>query len=553
MATQAMTEQKAAIRRPRAGIFTGRRGRALREYLTAYLFLAPAAVLLFTFGIFPIFYAGYVSLYKWRIKQGEYRGLANFVNAMGDVAYVFFGIIILALAYSGIMTLIRALRTARENEIPYYFPLVALIPGAATAYGMGLIILRFITFFTQEGAIEKGYAQVLGNVPLGLFFIVVGVVANVFLDRWQHNTVVGDQRKTLPSFATAAVMIVATLAGAYALGRFTSTQLLSSGTAFVAWVKIRATVTGLASLAIAYVIWSWGMRQFSTRKLAAAVIAAAAFIGGGVYLINIWPIVSAGSDPDFYLSLSATVFYAIGAVPIQLSIALVLAYLLFQNLKGKGFFRVVFFIPYVAPTVAGAAIFDVLFSLRDTSIANRFVQFITRNPDLALRWLKEPNTLIATIGQAFGFEPVGTWDFGPSLALTVIIFFSIWRFVGYDTVIFLAGLGGIPNVLYEAAKIDGASRWQLFRHVTLPLLSPTTFFLSVISVIGTFKAFNSIWVLRDASALGTSDTASVYFFETFFRGSRFGYATSMAMILFIIILTLTTIQNRLAERKVFYG
>lgn len=181
------------------------------------------------------------------------------------------------------------------------------------------------------------------------------------------------------------------------------------------------------------------------------------------------------------------------------------------------------------------------------------MQFITANPDLQLRWLKEPGSVIATLGQAFGFESTANWEFGPSLALFVVILFSIWRFVGYDTVIFLAGLGGIPRSLYEAAEIDGANRWHLFRHVTLPLLSPTTFFLSVISVLGTFKAFNTIWVMRDSAALGTVDTASIYFFETFQRGARFGYAASMAMVLFAVMLTLTIIQNRIAERRVFYG
>jgi ABC-type sugar transport system permease subunit len=157
------------------------------------------------------------------------------------------------------------------------------------------------------------------------------------------------------------------------------------------------------------------------------------------------------------------------------------------------------------------------------------------------------------VGQAFGIQSAANWEFGPSLAMAVIILYNIWVFVGYDTVIFLAGLGNIPGTLYEAARIDGAGRWALFRHITLPLLSPTTFFLSVISIIGTFKAFNHIWILRDPAALGTTDTSSIYFFEVFFRGSRFGYATAMAMVLFAVILALTAVQNRIAARRVFYG
>ena len=110
----------------------------------------------------------------------------------------------------------------------------------------------------------------------------------------------------------------------------------------------------------------------------------------------------------------------------------------------------------------------------------------------------------------------------------VIIIYSIWTYVGYDTVIYLAGLGNISNEINEAAAIDGANRWQIFRHVTLPLLSPTTYFLSLIAVIGTFKAFNHIYVLRDQLALGTVDTFSVTIFEEFFTKSRFGHASAMA-------------------------
>jgi ABC-type sugar transport system permease subunit len=95
----------------------------------------------------------------------------------------------------------------------------------------------------------------------------------------------------------------------------------------------------------------------------------------------------------------------------------------------------------------------------------------------------------------------------------VIIIFGIWSFVGFNTVIFLAGLGGIPSSLYEAASIDGAGRWAQFRHVTLPLLSPTIYFLTLYAVIGTFKAFNHIYVLRSPAALGTADTVSVVIFR----------------------------------------
>jgi len=142
---------------------------------------------------------------------------------------------------------------------------------------------------------------------------------------------------------------------------------------------------------------------------------------------------------------------------------------------------------------------------------------------------------------------------GPSLALVVIMIYGIWTFVGFDTVVFLAGLGSIPKELYEVASIDGAGTWQQFRHVTLPLLSPTLYFLSLYAVIGTFKAFNHIYVLRQGAALGTTDTASIVIFQAFKRDTRYGYASALAILLLIIILGITAINNRIASRRVFYG
>src|SRR5262249_10775248 len=113
--------------------------------------------------------------------------------------------------------------------------------------------------------------------------------------------------------------------------------------------------------------------------------------------------------------------------------------------------------------------------------------------------------------------------------------------------------GNIPREVYEAAAMDGAGPWAQFRHITLPMLSPTIYFLTLYSVIGTFKAFNHIYVLRSAAALGTTDTASVIIFQAFKRDTRYGYASALAILLLIIILALTYINNRIASKRVFYG
>lgn len=530
-----------------APLLNSRTKRLILENIKAYLFLAPAMALVFTFGIFPIFYAAYVSLFKWRIRQGEYVGLKNYVSAMGDVAYVFFAAVALGLLGVAILNIVKNMRTAREHIVPVQWPLLAMGPAAVITAGMALLLLRATTLFAQNEA------YVLGNAPLGLALVVVGGVASWAFNKYQQATVPHAPYAILPNFITPNISVLAALGLATAVIYFGYTELINAPNMAIALVRIRYLVFGLAALGAAYALWNWSLSQHSNWRLIGGILGAAALIGAGINLVTIWPSVRSGADSDFYLSLAATTFYALGTVPIQLGISMVLAILLYQNIRGKGLFRVIFFIPYIAPAVATAGIFQAIFSIRPNGLANMFFTQGGANPAAALNWLKEAAPAAVKLGQAVGLNPDTAANWGPSLALSVIILYSIWVFVGYDTVIFLAGLGNIPNTLYEAARIDGAGTWALFRYITLPLLSPTTYFLSVISIIGTFKAFNHIWVLRDSGAQGTADTVSVYFFQTFFRGQRFGYATSMAVVLFVIILTMTIIQNRIAEKKVFYG
>ena len=129
-----------------------------------------------------------------------------------------------------------------------------------------------------------------------------------------------------------------------------------------------------------------------------------------------------------------------------------------------------------------------------------------------------------------------------------------WTYIGYDAAVFIAGLGTIPNELYEAARIDGATGWSVFRHITLPLLSPTTFFLSLIAIIGTFQAFTQIWIMRTPASQRSVDTLGVYIFETVRTGDpNMGYGSAVSFVLFGVILLMTIFQNRYLGNKVFYG
>ena len=246
-------------------------------------------------------------------------------------------------------------------------------------------------------------------------------------------------------------------------------------------------------------------------------------------------------------SLLVTATYALLSVPLQLGIGLFVAYLLYQKVRGEGFFRVVFFLPYITSTVASAAVFSYLYS-PDNGLLNTILKAIGIAPQ---HWLTEPKGVLALIAQGFG-HTLPTWAEGPSLALLSLIAFTTWVFVGYDIAIFLAGLGNIPTELYEAARVDGAGGWTLFRNITLPLLSPTTFFLLIFTVIGTFKAFNHIWVMTEGGPADATTTTSVLIFQQLYQANRYGYSAALAFILFSVILLLTLAQNRLLGRRVIY-
>ena len=259
-------------------------------------------------------------------------------------------------------------------------------------------------------------------------------------------------------------------------------------------------------------------------------------------------------DQAFWDSFKVTVFYVLGTVPFQLILSLFIAYLLYQNLRGKEIYRIIFFLPYITTTVASAAIWTRMYN-PSGGLFNGALQLLGLPSQ---RWMLEPKGIFRIVGDYVGIS-VPNWAEGPSLALVGIMFFVIWFWVGYDTTIFLAGLGNIPGELYEAARMDGAGRWQLFRFITLPLLSPTTFFLSLVAVIGSFQAFTHVYVMTWASTgdiggpLGTTTTVTMFIFREFWDKQRYGYASAAAFILFIVILGLTLAQNRAARNRVFYG
>lgn len=305
-------------------------------------------------------------------------------------------------------------------------------------------------------------------------------------------------------------------------------------------------LAGIVLLILAFWLWKGAFSNSKPIQRVLKIIAAAFLIAFGVAFATGWNSFTTTGDANFFKSLTVTLFYSVLTVPTQLLIGLVLAYILFQNIKGKEVFRMFYFLPYVTPAVSTAVVFRVIFSPRETSLANIVLANLGIQP---LDWLYEPNSLINMLfgGNLEGFIA------GPSLALITIAIYGVWTFAGYDAVIYLAGLGSISQDVYEAAEIDGSNGWHLFWHITFPLISPVSFYLLLISFIGTFKAFNHLYVMRVPSAQTSVITASLNIFDTFYKANNFGYAATQAIVLFVIIAGLTFAQNKLLGKKVFYG
>lgn len=546
-------------------LLSSKRGRTLQENLMAYIFLFPALLLVFLFGIFPVGFAFFVSLHQWRRFPGDYLGLSNYVRALDQFAYViFFWLGAGALVYALLM-LRRMWRQKGERGQAFS----ALLPGVLNSAAF-LLLVNWIAIvlpiildipqrvrgqervpglFVNEFFASLQYPEAVSAGNNFLLVAVIALVVNIVWIRWAH----AQEDKTFLLWGTVGAVTAAV--GTLIL-QLTITQInaaiataQAAGEGLPIWSQIIFITAGVALIAGAYLLWRQATKQESSdRRLVTYALTAALLVVGGYALAAELPRALANADPQVMSGFNITVMFALGTVPFQLAIGLALAYLLFQNIKGKSFFRVVYFLPYIMPFVATSIVFNLIFSFRPTSPANNVLGFFGVPVQ---KWLSEPIGVFTLI---FGAD-VPSFLTGPSLALLVIMIYTTWTYIGYDAVVFLAGLGNISPELYEAARIDGASTWSIFRYITLPLLSPTTFFLSLIAVIGTFQAFTQIWIMRNPASQRAVDTLGVYIFETVRNPSNpnMGYGSAMAFVLFAVILLLTVFQNRIMGSKVFYG
>ncbi len=224
-------------------------------------------------------------------------------------------------------------------------------------------------------------------------------------------------------------------------------------------------------------------------------------------------------DKTFKTAFVNTIVYCVGTVPLTLVCSLGLALLLNQNVKLRNFFRTVSFFPYVASLVAVAAVWNMIFS-----------------PSMG-----PVNMLLSSLG----VENLPRWAAGKDTAMITVILFSVWKNMGYYMVIYLAGLQGTNPVLVEAAELDGASKWHVFWHVTLPQLRPTTFFVTITLTIASFKVYDQMYMITqggpgDATITLVYDIYNIAFVNT----PKYGYASAVAMVLFALVLAITLFQFR---------
>jgi multiple sugar transport system permease protein len=230
-------------------------------------------------------------------------------------------------------------------------------------------------------------------------------------------------------------------------------------------------------------------------------------------------------DPLFWKTLNNTVIFVVSTVSLEVVLALALAVLLTQALRCVGLFRTLFFLPFITPLVSVSLVWG---------------------------WMYDPRFgLLNELIKLLGGQPIA-WLYDPHWAMAAIILLRVWKDMGYNMVILLAGLQGIPMHLYESAALDGANAWQRFVKITLPMLTPTLFFVVMVSLINAFQSFDTVYLLTQGGPQNSTQVLVYWLFQNAFQFYKIGPASAIAYILFLIILAITLIQWWTRKRWVLY-
>lgn len=232
-------------------------------------------------------------------------------------------------------------------------------------------------------------------------------------------------------------------------------------------------------------------------------------------------------DPLFHSAVANTLIFVVGVVPLEIVISLTVAVLLNQIKVLAGFFRTIYFLPFVTSIVAISMVWKWIYN-KDAGLLNYFLSFVGIHP---IDWLNDP-----------------TW------ALPALIILAIWKSLGFNIMLFLVALNNVDKRLYRAATLDGANAWERFLHVTVPMISPMTFLIAVNAVIGSFKVFDEIFSLfgGQAGPGNAAMTVVFYLYRMFYEQNKYGIAAAAGVVLFFMILIVTLLQTWFSKKHVHY-
>jgi ABC-type sugar transport system permease subunit len=244
---------------------------------------------------------------------------------------------------------------------------------------------------------------------------------------------------------------------------------------------------------------------------------------------------------DFWTYLLNTLVFML-AIPLGMAVSLALALALHGKIRGRLFFRTAFFVPVVCPIIASAMLWTWLYD-RDFGLVNQFLG--------AVGFYRVVHAV--GIDGALGLTVPFDWLGSPVLAKPALIVMMVWSSAGYNMLLYLAALAGIPEHYYEAARIDGAGRWQQFRHITWPMLAPTNFFIVIMGAIGAFQMFESIYIMTGGGPGKATTTLAFEIYSKAFTEFQMGYASSYAWVLCLLVFAATLAQWKYSQRRAHYG
>jgi len=222
------------------------------------------------------------------------------------------------------------------------------------------------------------------------------------------------------------------------------------------------------------------------------------------------------TDDQFITSLLNTLWFAVLTVPTGVILALLLAVLFNRQIRGISIFRTFVFIPVITSMVAVSLVWSMLYE-DNAGLLNTLLGYVGLGP---VHWLTDTN-----------------------IAMISIAIMSVWKGLGYNMTIFLAGLQGVPGELYEAATIDGATARQKFMKITVPMIAPTTYFVTLMALIGSLQVFDQVWIMTQGGPVDATKTVAMYLYQYGFQFYKMGYACAAAYVLFILVFIVSLIQN----------